>query len=219
MDITRHGSKPCAANFCFVESVLMIGCASQQDGVHDDVSAAADAHHDRDRRIRPNRGPGSDLPKPLRRDFFKAAAGGDVRSAKRLLAQAPLLIDAWPDNESRTPLIAATWGDHVEMVQLLIAGGADLEAEDYVWGGSALGWSGWFGRPAVASVLIASGAEVNHPNRGGCTPLGSAAAAAASRSDQGHGQATAADRSAVIALLIGQRYELSVSSRPRHRLA
>ncbi len=58
MDVTRQGSKLRAANFCVVAGVLMLGCASQQDGLHDDVSAAAHDHHDRDQNIRPNRGPG-----------------------------------------------------------------------------------------------------------------------------------------------------------------
>ena len=183
-----------------VVAILMSGCASDQDRIDDTARAQAHDHHDRERRIRPNRGPGSDLPNPLRRAFVRAAAGGDIHTAKRLLEQQPLLIDARPDNVSRTPLIAATWGDRVEMVMLLIAHGADLEAEDYVWGGSAVGWSGWFGRPSVALVLIEAGAEINHPNRGGCTPLCSAMAAQTKKPYQGDGQATPADRAAVIEL-------------------
>lgn len=87
------------------------------------------------------------------------------------------------------------------MVRFLIEQGADIEAEDYVWGGSALGWSGWFGRPSVARVLIEAGADINHPNRDGCTPLCSAVAAQQHEPDQGRRQATPEDRSAIVALL------------------
>ena len=169
---------------------------------HEPVASAASVHRHAgaEPRIRPNRGPGSELPNALRLDFFRAATRGRLELARQLLARTPLLVDARPDNESRTPLISATWNDEVDMVKLLIARGADLEAEDYVWGGSALGWSGWFGRPAVAAVLIASGAEINHPNRGGCTPLCSAIAAQESQPNQGSHQATPAQRDVIIAL-------------------
>jgi hypothetical protein len=198
MIVIRQGSSLCAATLSAVVAVAINGCDSNQD--RSDGAARADAHdhHDRAQRIRPNEGPDSDLPNELRRSFFRAAARGDVQTAKQLLERQPLSVDARPDNEHRIPLISATW---VEMVKLLIAHGADREAEDYVWGGNALGWSGWFGRPSVASVLIEAGAEINHPNRGRCTPLCSASSAQAHKPDQGDRQATPADRVAVIELL------------------
>ncbi len=201
MIFIHHRSRLCAATLSVVVAIQFSGCASNQDRIDDAAGAEA---HDRDnseQTIRPNLGPGSDLPNQLRSAFFAAASDGDMHTAKQLLRRHPLLIDARPDNDHRTPLIIATWRDEVEMVKLLIANGADLEAEDYVWGGSALGWSGWFGRPLVASVLIEAGAVVNHPNRGGCTPLCNALAAQAHGPDQGEGHATHADRVAVIELL------------------
>jgi len=180
--------------------LLLGGCMSSRNQVAD--TEVRHIAHDGDavQVVRPNTGPGSDLPNDLRRDFFAAAAAGDIRTAKAMLAAQPLLVDARPDNESRTPLIVATWRNRAGMVKFLLEHGADLEAEDYVWGGSAVGWSGWFGRPSVALVLIEAGAEVNHPNRGGCTPLGSATAALESLPDQGEGQATREDRVAVVEL-------------------
>ncbi len=133
--------------------------------------------------IKPNNSPGADLPAALRSEFFQAAAKGDVARATELLAQQPLLLNSRPDNDHRNPLIIAAWKNQAEMAKFLLSHGADIEAEDYIWGASALGWAGWYGHPEVAAVLIEAKAEVNHPNRGGATPLNSALTAKNLQSD------------------------------------
>src|SRR5471030_1172699 len=109
--------------------------------------------------IRPNTGPGSHLPATVREEFYHAAITGDLATAKDLLAKEPLLVGARPDNCPHTPLTMAACRNQVEMVKFLLANKADIEDEDFVCGASALGWSGWFGHPDVAAVLIAAGAE------------------------------------------------------------
>jgi hypothetical protein len=123
---------------------------------------------------RPTTGPAAHLPADQREAVFDAARDGDIQALTALLDKEPLLVDARPDNDHRTPLIIAAWSNQAGAAELLIERGADIEAEDFVWGASALGWAGWFGSHDVAVVLINAGAEINHPNRDGTTPLGSA---------------------------------------------
>ena len=161
-------------------------------------ACAQQPSHSKPHAVRPNIGPGATLPAKLRNAFFSAAAEGDLETVSAMLDKQPLLVDARPDNDHRTPLIITAWKNQPEMARLLIDRGADLESEDFVWGASALGWAGWNGQPKVAQVLIAAGAEVNHPNRGGCTPLCSALARAGSKYAD---DATPEDRASVIRLL------------------
>lgn len=135
----------------------------------------ATAHEGHDHpTTRPTTGPAAHLPADQRQAIFDAARDGDLQAITVLLDKEPLLVDARPDNDHRTPLIIAAWTNQAGAAQLLIERGADVEAEDFVWGASALGWCGWFGSQDVAVVLINAGAEINHPNRDGNTPLGSA---------------------------------------------
>lgn len=151
--------------------------------------------------IRPNNSPGADLPAALRSEFFQAARNGDVTRAQKLLAQQPMLVNSRPDNDHRNPLIIAAWKNQADMAKFLLANGADIEAEDYIWGASALAWAGWFGHPEVAAVLIEAKAEVNHPNRGGATPLNSALTAKSLKSDDQSWKASLENYDKVISLL------------------
>lgn len=101
--------------------LLPSGCETNRHRISDSAPEHAHDNEEREHVVRPNVGPGSDLPNQLRRAFFGAAASGDIQTAKRMLAREPLLVDARPDNESRTPLIVATWRDKVDMVSFLIA--------------------------------------------------------------------------------------------------
>ena len=74
-----------------------------------------------------------------------------------------------------TPLHLAAEFGREDLAELLIAGGANVEA----WNGrqeTPLHTSATYGRPAVAKLLLARGADVNARDRGGKTPLHAATA-------------------------------------------
>ena len=91
---------------------------------------------------------------------------------------APLLTDAsvlrWRNEEGTTPLGRAAWEDRVEMVEFLLARGADVSAKSTL-DGTALHDAALLGREEVADLLIARGADPNAENRYGYVPLVSAA--------------------------------------------
>jgi len=86
----------------------------------------------------------------------------------------------------RTPLIAisahlAPKPEHIELVRLLLAAGADVNAADAV-GTTALHVASW--QPELLGLLLSVGASVDARDHAGCTPLHRAAAAASGVSDK-----------------------------------
>ena len=69
-----------------------------------------------------------------------------------------------------TPLHYATFGGHKEVVELLIAKGADVNAKDGV-GETPLHWAAKEGNKEVVELLIAKGADVNAKDDVGDTPV------------------------------------------------
>jgi ankyrin repeat protein len=64
----------------------------------------------------------------------------------------------------------AAWGGHIDVVDLLIASGADPNARDSN-GWTALHWSAWKNHPEVAKVLLKKGALASHINKQGKTAM------------------------------------------------
>src|SRR5574337_1188586 len=66
--------------------------------------------------------------------LVRAAAGGDVRSVKRLLEAGadPNAADA----DGRTAVTHAAYGGHAEVVRMLLDGGADVDRRDALPGGA-----------------------------------------------------------------------------------
>ncbi len=104
--------------------------------------------------------------------LFFAAMSGDVKTAKLLLA-------AGAEREPRmkllgqftnTPVIIAATNDEVPMVRFLVEGGsrADEMDDDKI---TALGWAVLCNHPESARVLLKNGANVNHVDNYGMTPL------------------------------------------------
>src|SRR5882672_10180372 len=67
-------------------------------------------------------------PLPADRALITAAEKGDSAAVKRLLAEGASV--AARDGRKRTPLLAATQGNHVAAAQALIEAGADVNAQD-----------------------------------------------------------------------------------------
>lgn len=97
------------------------------------------------------------------------------------IALAKLLVDKGTDPDAAceqgcTPLHhAVNRQDMPELVELLIANGANIQARDNT-GGTPLHWAARFGREKATELLVAKGADVNAKDRSGGTPLMEAAA-------------------------------------------
>jgi len=64
------------------------------------------------------------------------------------------------DDDGFTPLYHAAFNSHKEIVELLIAKGADVNGKD-IWGHTSLHLAAIKGHKELAELLIANGADVN----------------------------------------------------------
>jgi ankyrin repeat protein len=97
-----------------------------------------------------------------------AAEDGDLEEVRRLVQQDRGLLDA-NDNHS-TPLTAAAWGGHVEVMRFLLEEGAQVDLQDPV-DFSALGCACEKGHTEAIHLLLAHGADPAIAMGGGATPL------------------------------------------------
>jgi ankyrin repeat protein len=90
-------------------------------------------------------------------------AGGDVNG--------PFLAPGVPGSGG-TPLHIAAIAEQVEIANLLIFKGADVNAKAKdTHGGTPLHWAAFFGKPKMAKLLIEASAEINAKDNHGFTPL------------------------------------------------
>jgi ankyrin repeat protein len=105
--------------------------------------------------------------------IHKAAEAGNIEAVKQHLA-AGANVNA-KDEDSKTPLLHAAVDGHKDVVELLIAKGADIELRCTTCGGTALGHAASGGHKEIIELLIEKGADVNAKSKGETTPLHSAA--------------------------------------------
>ena len=110
-------------------------------------------------------------------DLHKAAREGDADRVRKLL-DAGADVNVRNANKGRlqyTPLHWAAYYGHLEIAELLISRGADLDAEDPAYS-TPLYLAAEEGHPKVVEFLISKGAEVNVKSSwSGYTPLHRAA--------------------------------------------
>ncbi len=104
--------------------------------------------------------------------IFKAAKSGDVVAVKALLAADPALVHV-RDADASTPLHYAVWKGHRELVELLLAAGADVNARNQNdhWGTTPLHAAAHANERAIAALLVAHGADLEARDGNGKTPL------------------------------------------------
>ena len=106
-------------------------------------------------------------------DINSAAVTGDIETVKQHLA-AGADVNGWPDEGGQAPpLYWAAHEGHKEIVELLIANGADVNAKDRR-GETSLHAAALSPRKEIAELLIAEGADVNAKDQKGKTPLDTA---------------------------------------------
>lgn len=82
-------------------------------------------------------------------------------------------VNAPSEADSDTPLIAASKRGHVQIVQKLLAKGANVNARD-AWGQTSLKWAATLGHADVVRALLTAGADPNIADQNGVTPLAGA---------------------------------------------
>lgn len=92
---------------------------------------------------------------------------------KALLDADPALANARSETDARGtfPLHVAAEFGQADAARQLLQYGADAALLDLENDAIALGWAAFFGRPAVVSVLIEAGSDVNQRNKHDLTPL------------------------------------------------
>jgi len=102
-------------------------------------------------------------------DIWSAAARGDIEQLNRLIGEG-MTVDAIQPASGSTPLMVAALYGQVEMVEHLLAAGADI-AKQGNDGSTALHSAVFFGRAEVVEVLLDRGADPTLHNMYQQTPM------------------------------------------------
>ena len=105
----------------------------------------------------------------------QAAASGDAGAVRELLDQDPMLVHSFA-HSGWTPLHVAAYYGHLEVAELLLAHGADVQAQarDHL-GDTPLLKAVIGQRVEMVALLLAHHADVRIPNLADATPLHKAA--------------------------------------------
>lgn len=143
--------------------------------------------------------------------FAVAVVGGDLESAKQIMAKDPFVVKTGNPEEDR--LLADIAGrPQLDLAQFLVQAGADMEAKA-LDGGAALHQAAWFGQKEIAGMLIENNANLNcFENDHDSSPIGWAVHGAKYSGDSENRQA---DYSEIVRLLIDAgcslKYPASIS--------
>ncbi|MCZ2808354.1 MAG: ankyrin repeat domain-containing protein [Candidatus Bathyarchaeota archaeon] len=111
----------------------------------------------------------------LTKAMITATQTGDVEQVKKLIKKNPRLVNTHQnDKEGFTPLRMATINGHAEVVRVLLAHGANVNARDEK-GATPLFWAANRGNAEVMELLLDKGAEIEAQTQEEFTPLTMAA--------------------------------------------
>ena len=100
--------------------------------------------------------------------LIEAAKSGNLVEIERLLKRGANINTK--DSTGRTPLHAASYNDHINIVNFLISNGADVNAKSNV-DATPLHMASYSGHADIVNFLVSKGANVNAKDNGGRTPL------------------------------------------------
>jgi hypothetical protein len=107
--------------------------------------------------------------KPLKGDLFTAIRLGNIDAVTSMTGANPSLVEKRRKGRISPLYWAVMWGQ-IDIVKLLIAKGADVNAKDE-YGGTPLHQAAWHGFADIADLLISKGGNVNATNVLGASPL------------------------------------------------
>ena len=116
---------------------------------------------------------GADITVVDRKDntlLHHAAYGNSIEVATILLEEGKIELELERELYGFTPLLVAAFQGNVEMVEMLIEHGADIEAFDD-WEDTPINVAAWNGKLDVVQKLVELGANPDHANTNGNTAL------------------------------------------------
>ena len=144
-----------------IAAVLLVGCGESQQSASAPIT-----------KLEPPTAKAPDI------SIWSVAADGNIEAVKQAIADgADVNVK---DQNGRTPLQLAALRGHKEVAELLIAKGADVNAQhDKISGQTPLHYAAYYGLKEMVELLIAKGADVNAKQEeliemvdtGGWTPL------------------------------------------------
>ncbi|MBI4027589.1 MAG: ankyrin repeat domain-containing protein [Verrucomicrobia bacterium] len=99
-----------------------------------------------------------------------AIRNGDVATVKKLVENNPELVNAYDGSPAQTPLHTAASHGHLQIVELLLAKGAQVNAKDE-YGATSLHNAARSRHKDIVELLLSKGAEVNKGDFFNHTPL------------------------------------------------
>lgn len=92
--------------------------------------------------------------------FIEACKTGQIGDLKVMIEMDPALVDSRGDDQIPA-LIHATCANRIDVVDLLLSSGADIEVKDADFQATAIGFAAWHGWFEVAALLVERGADVD----------------------------------------------------------
>lgn len=113
----------------------------------------------------------ADNPEDLGKEIFDSSHDGDLSAVKELIDRGADVNFRNEYYDNQTSLMVAAYKGHLNVVDLLIRNGADLECSTPENGFTALFYAAFYAHKNVVEKLLKNGANINHLNLGGETVL------------------------------------------------
>ncbi|XP_077982185.1 ankyrin repeat and SAM domain-containing protein 6-like [Glandiceps talaboti] len=101
-------------------------------------------------------------------DILEAAKSGNIRRIREVIQDDPKAADTVGE-DGGTPLMFAAMKGRLDIVEMLVQCGADVNRQDTASGWTALMQATYYGKREAAKYLINQGADVNIQAKDGCT--------------------------------------------------
>lgn len=102
-------------------------------------------------------------------DIIEASKEGDLHRVEEILEQDASQRDAHSPQDGATPLMFAAMTGRLDIAELLVMKGCDVNKQDLISGWTALMQATYHGKKNVAMFLLAIGADVTIQAKNGCT--------------------------------------------------